>query len=196
MIRFVHKQVLFAAVWLLSGTTALVVTVAVRGGARVLQWEMLALFLAGNALTGFVATSRLKRLGDVPLFEAAVPIADPATALSASVLARSRRSLGRRYGVLLAAFGVLSSVLALFEPAVALLVCCFAVEPLMRAERAARWERRRGVLLWQLRERDVEQERQPADTGQPPVFTSARPGAPRVGVNPLPPAAGLDGKSP
>ncbi|MET9879940.1 hypothetical protein ABZZ36_35810 [Actinacidiphila glaucinigra] len=54
----------------------------------------------------------------------------------------------------------------------------------MRAERAARWERRHGVLLWQVWGHRVEQEQQPVDTGSPPVFTSVGQGAPRVGVNP------------
>ncbi|MFD8073245.1 hypothetical protein ACFV3E_11395 [Streptomyces sp. NPDC059718] len=181
---------------LFSGLTALGVVVAVKGGSRLFVWELFAAVFACNVLTGFLATSRLKRLGDVPLFEAAVPIADPATALSASALARARRSLGRRYGALFAAVSVVHTALALFEPAFALVACCFTIEPLMRAERAVRWERRHGVLLWQAGERHVEQEQQPADTGQPPVYTSARQGAPRAGVNPWPPAAERDGNRP
>ncbi|MFE2543850.1 hypothetical protein [Actinacidiphila glaucinigra] len=175
---------MFAGTVLLSEMIPLAVGVAMKGGLSMPEWELSAGFFGWMVVTGFVATSRLKGLGDIPLFEAAVPIADPATVLSASVLARARRSFGRRYGALLVGTGVVSTVIALFEPAGAVVACFFAIEPLMRAERAARWERRHGVLLWQVWEHRVEQEQQPVDIGPAPVFTSARQGAPRVGLNP------------
>ncbi|MFJ7947119.1 hypothetical protein ACIQ6K_26220 [Streptomyces sp. NPDC096354] len=171
MIRFVYKQLAYAVVLILSGVIALGVAVAVKGGFRMYAWELLATFFACQVLMGFVSTSRLKKLGDIPTFEAAVPIADPATALSAPVRARARRSLGGSYGAMFALSIVVVTVLALFEPIAALLNCTLAVDPLMRAERAARWERRQGVLLWQ---GHVEQDQRPADTGQAPVFTSPR----------------------
>ncbi|MGW9135316.1 hypothetical protein [Streptomyces sp. NPDC055681] len=172
VIRFVYKQLAYAAAGVLAGVTALGVTVAVKGGLRMdYPWEGFAAIFAWTVLMGFVSTSKLKKLGDVPLFEAAVPIADPATVLSVPARARARRSLGGFFGAMFAPSFVVVTVLALFEPMVALLSCIFAVEPLMRAERAARWERRQGVVLWQ---GHVEQEQQPADTGQPPVFISPR----------------------
>lgn len=178
MIRFLYKQLAYAAVLMLSGATALGVAVAVKGGLRMYPWEVLAAFFAWQVLMGLVSTSRLKKLGDVPLFEAAVPIADPATALSVPARARARRSLGGFYGAMFAFSFVVVTVLALFEPTAALLCCMVAVDPLMRAERTARWERRQGVLLWQ---GHVKQDQQPVDTGQAPVFTSPRrPG--RVGA--------------
>ncbi|MEU1623540.1 hypothetical protein ABZ479_40420 [Streptomyces sp. NPDC005722] len=177
---------------LLSATTALGVSVAVKGGLPMFACQVVAASFAWNVLTGLVATSRLKALGDVPLFEAAVPISDPASALSAPGLARARRNLWRRYGALFAASSVVCTACALFVPAIALAAIGFAMEPLMRAERAARWERRRGVLLWQVGERRLDQEQQPTGTGQPPVFTSARPGAPRVGAPPSTAAAEPD----
>lgn len=171
VIRFVHKQLAYAAVLMLSGVTALGMAVAVKDGFRMYAWEGLAAVFACTVLMGFVSTSKLKKLGDVPLFETAVPIADPATALSVPARARARRSLGRSYGAMFAFSFVVAMAFALFEPVVTLLSCMFAVEPLMRAERAVRWERRQGVLLWQ---GHVEQDQQPIDTGQAPVFTSPR----------------------
>lgn len=171
MVRFVHKQLVYAAVVALTGVTAGGVGVAVNDGADLVGWWPAAV-LGWGVLWGFASTTRLMNRGDLPLFEAAVPIADPAVALRAP--SDARRWLGQFYGTMFGCMFVVTTALAIFEPLVAVFHLTWAMDPVVRAERAARWERQHRVLLWQ---GHVEQEQQPVKTGQPPVFTTPRQGA-------------------
>ncbi|MEU4498677.1 hypothetical protein OG729_05805 [Streptomyces sp. NBC_00210] len=175
MVRFVHKQLAYASVCVVTGLIALAVGIAVNGPVRLPGWWFPLAMLGWGIVWGLLSTTRLLKEGDLPLFRAAVPIADSATVLSAP--AQSRRTLLKFYGTMFGFWIVVATVLAAFEPLAAVFNLFWAVDPLMRAERAARWERRRGVLLWQ---GDVDQEAQPVPAGQPPVFTTPRRRAPNT----------------
>lgn len=177
MVRFVHKQLAYALVIGVSGLIAATVGVAVNGPVRLPGWWFIAAILAWGVFWGVASTSGLLKEGDLPLFRAAVPIADAAGALSAP--AQVRLWLIRTYGMRLALWLPLGTALAVYEPLVVTFNLVWAVDPLMRAERAARWERRHRVLLWQ---GAVDQPEQPVPAGQPPVFTTPRLTSVRSGV--------------
>lgn len=138
MVRFVHKQLAYALVIGVSGLIAATVGVAVNGPVRLPGWWFIAAILAWGVFWGVASTSGLLKEGDLPLFRAAVPIADAAGALSAP--AQVRLWLIRTYGMRLALWLPLGTALAVYEPLVVTFNLVWAVDPLMRAERAARWE--------------------------------------------------------
>ncbi|MFI1395527.1 hypothetical protein [Streptomyces sp. NPDC020681] len=141
MVRFVHKQLATALVCILSGVTGWAVASAVNGPPDLPGWWFPLAMLGWAVLWSLLSTTRLLGGGDVTLFRTAVPLADPATA--------GRAPFVRAYGLLLAAATLLTTAVALYEPLAVVFNLFWAMDPLMRAERAARWERGRGVLLWQ-----------------------------------------------
>ncbi|MFJ7963884.1 hypothetical protein [Streptomyces sp. NPDC096324] len=172
MIRYVHHQLRGTSV----AACVMVVSAVVAFGVRGIpehdgkSWWVVGLFVAVGALSGAVSITRLNWVGEVRDFESALPLANPVAALPAQDPLRFRL-LDVDY---LATMGVVIGVPTLaasllWHPAAAFYPLVSATEWLMRAARAARWERRHGVLLWR-----GHVEEQPLGKGQF-LYSSQRP---------------------
>ncbi|MER7664004.1 MULTISPECIES: hypothetical protein [unclassified Streptomyces] len=189
MERFVHKQVTSAGIVVSAGLIGLAVSAAVNGPVRLPGWWFLAALVGWAALWGVISTTGLLQGGDVALFRAAVPVADPA-AVSARAAGpwRRARSLAAAFGV----WTVVAAALAFVAPLAPVFHFFWAVDPLLRAERAARWERGRNVLLWEGTDEASRptapvgrpSSRPSAPTRRPSVFTTPRPRGPILGETP------------
>ncbi|MET7619388.1 hypothetical protein [Streptomyces sp. NPDC005408] len=169
MIRFAHKELSYAAVVTAAGLIAGGVGVAMHGPPSARIWWALAVLPVWGFVWRWLNTTRLLRRGDLPMFEAAVPIADPARALGTrkQVTWTLRKFYGRMFGFWIVA----ATAVAYFEPLIVMFCFVHGVDSLIRGSQTARWERQHGVLLWEGR---VEQEQQPPDIGPPRVYTTPR----------------------
>ncbi|MET7718054.1 hypothetical protein [Streptomyces sp. NPDC005407] len=172
MIRFAHKELSYAGAVTAAGVIAGGVGVAVNGPVEPRGWWGLAAIPVWAVLWRWLNTTRLLQRGDLPMFEAAVPIADPGSALGSPD--QVRRTLRKFYGKMFAFWIVGTTALAYFEPLTVVFCFVHAADALLRGVQTARWERWHGVLLWQ---GHVEQEQQPAGIGRPRCYTTPRQGA-------------------
>jgi hypothetical protein len=140
--RYVHME-LWAALAVLTGTAVGVAAGAglreeppVRGDA---VGAVAAVALGFLVVAVLFRTSRLKWVGEVREFEAAVPQPDPRP---------TTRS--RSYGVRLLALFVPAALFASFfaDTGVALVPLVMALDWLAKAVAGARWERANGRVLW------------------------------------------------
>lgn len=178
MERFVHKHLTSAGIVVSAGVIGLTVSATLNDPAQLPGRWFLAALVGWGALWGAISTTGLLQGGDVALFRAAVPVADPAAVPGrAAGPWRRARSQAVAFGV----WTVIAVALAFVAPLAPVFPFFWAVDPLLRAERAARWERRRNVLLWQattLWQANTEASRPSVPAGRPSVFTTPRPRGP------------------
>ncbi|MFE6775750.1 hypothetical protein [Streptomyces sp. NPDC057702] len=168
MVRFVHKQRAYAGVMAASAAGTAALGHLVTGSPDMPNGKVAAVVIGAVALWVLLLRVEPRRWSDVAAFEGAATLADPDGVLAGHTA--SLTELRRLYAGMLAFWVVFGTALAAFEPLTAFLILLLSPAPLLRAERAARWERQHGVLLWQ---GHVDQEHQPrGGHGQAPLFTS------------------------
>lgn len=121
MIRFAHKEFSYGTAVTAAGVIAGGVGVAVNGPLSPRSWWALAAIPVWGLLWRWLTTTRLLQRGDLPMFEAAVPLADPVRALGtpAQLSRQLRQSSGRVFGL----WTVGATAVACFEPLA--VVFCF-----------------------------------------------------------------------
>lgn len=108
-------------------------------------WTVGLIFLSGSAFYAMLAASRLKWVGEVRLFEEAVPLDDPETLRPVHHSLR-RNLIDKRFLSVL----LVSSLVAglALSPWLSLIPLWLSLDWLIRAGIAARWEKKNAVLLW------------------------------------------------
>ncbi|MET9906660.1 hypothetical protein ABZZ74_07510 [Streptomyces sp. NPDC006476] len=147
MVRYVHQELGTALALLAATAVGVVVAVAVHGSPPVRAdrvWLVAVLALGYLLLVTLLRGSRLRWVGEVRRFEAAVPM--------------TGRELGRHRGrfplPIFVAFVVTTSVFALVGgPLIPLLPLLPTLDWLAKAAVGAHWERGHGRLLWRERDR-------------------------------------------
>ena len=143
MVRYVHHELLAAVALVIATAVGVAVAFAVDDTASVGAGEVA--WLAGSGLVFFalsaaLRSSRLKWVGEVREFEAAVPATGGDPALRSRTLQR-----GLRFSLFL----VPSVVLGLLGFTTALMIAlAMVVDWSVKAAVGARWERRNGRRLW------------------------------------------------
>ncbi|MFR0357718.1 hypothetical protein [Streptomyces sediminimaris] len=143
MIRYVRHELMAAVALLTAAAAGAAVGVRVVGGASVragtVAWVAVAA-LAFLALSARLRSSRLKWVGDVREFEAAVPLPGGRPAGRDHTLRKALRfSLFLLPSVAIGLLGL---------PSVLLVALALSLDWLAKAAVGARWERRNGRRLW------------------------------------------------
>ncbi|MFD3652219.1 hypothetical protein [Streptomyces sp. NPDC058620] len=148
MIRYVHHQLSGVATAVCASAVGAPLAFGVQGVMPVVGETVrtVVLILLGcSVLCGLLEASRLKWISVVRDFDEAVPLKDPEAVLPADY------SVGR----LLVNWGFLPVMLVpalvmglALDPWLSLTPLAMALDWLMRAGIAARWEKRKAVLLW------------------------------------------------
>jgi hypothetical protein len=147
MVRYVHQELWTALALLAATAVGVVVAVAVHGSPPVRAdrvWLLAVLALGYLLLVTLLRGSRLRWVGEVRRFEAAVP-----------VTGRERVLRGGRFPLaIFVAFVVTASLFALVGgPLIPLLPLLPALDWLAKAAVGAHWERGNGRLLWREHDR-------------------------------------------
>ncbi|WP_327232578.1 hypothetical protein OG349_00150 [Streptomyces sp. NBC_01317] len=148
MIRHVHHHLMGAAMAVSSCAVSAPVSFGVRGFPAVADgvvWRFALCFLGGVVLFGMLAASRSKWVGEVRIFEEAVPLLDPEALRPAEYSPRRNIVDKRFFSVLLVPSLVAGLALS---PWLSLIPLWLSLDWLIRAGVAERWERKNAVLLW------------------------------------------------
>lgn len=142
MVRYVHHELMAAVALLVAIAVGVAMAVGVQDSELRAEavGEMAVIGLAYIVLAALMRSSRLKWVGEVREFEAAVPVtgADPVS-----------RSRTLRKALRFSLFLVPSVVLGLLEVSWALVIALvIALDWLTKAAVGARWERRNRRQLW------------------------------------------------
>ncbi|MFG2965771.1 hypothetical protein ACGFZS_21040 [Streptomyces sp. NPDC048288] len=148
MTRYVHHQLMGAAMAVCACVISAPVVFGVRGIPAVdddALWLVPLGVFGSIVFFGILGATRLKVVGEVRLFEAAVPLEDPGMI----------RPVDRSFRHNLVSTSFLCSLLLpalvmglALSPWLTLVHLPLALDWLIRAGIAARWEKRHGVLLW------------------------------------------------
>ncbi|MFG2026599.1 hypothetical protein [Streptomyces sp. NPDC048825] len=146
VIGYVHHQLKGAA----TAACAVAISVLVAYGVRDAPeedygfWQAFGGASAMGVLAGLVSVCPLKWVGEVSSYKSAHPLAESDAVPSRNVDLRRDLLAGR----LLALITAPTLIVSFWFPWFALAPLISAVDRLMQAGHAARWERKHGVVLW------------------------------------------------